>query len=189
MVAVLKRWLLMGLVAAAAGVALLVIDPTAALLFRVVGLVGMALFALSIVVMLLTFRRARTLSAWALLFSALSSILCTGLMARFGGVSLATAMMVLSAVAGGLVGIAWALTNLLFVENETVRARGTLWFLAIWALTLLVPQAVALAGARTPQAMMILSFFGMGLALGNSLSLLVRRSLALRLPMARGGSG
>jgi hypothetical protein len=76
------------------------------------------------------------------------------------------------------------MTNLLFVDPALsgaagVRARGDLWFLAVWAATLLLPQLVAHAGARTPEMLTIVSFVGMGLAVGNSGGLMLRTWVAL----------
>lgn len=168
------RWLLIAVAVLAAAFVLLVIDPSGALLFRVVGLIGMALFALSIVTMLLTFRKARKLSPWSLVIGAIVSVLCTWIFFALAGAPLSTAAILLAIAAGALVGIGWSLTNLLFIDGEAIRARGNIWFLAVWALSLLMTQAAALAGGQTPYAVALVSFLGMGLAVGNSLGLLAR---------------
>lgn len=53
------RWLLRGLAVAIAAGILVLIDPTLRLLFRVASILGTVLFVVSVVVMLLTFRKAR----------------------------------------------------------------------------------------------------------------------------------
>ncbi|MFH1343661.1 MAG: hypothetical protein ABIL01_21010 [Pseudomonadota bacterium] len=168
------RWLLMAVAVLAAALVLLVIDPSAALLFRVVGIVGMALFALSVVMMLLTFRKARKLSPWSLAIGAIVSVLCTWIFFALAGAPLSAAAIGLAVAAGAMVGVGWSLTNLLFIDGETIRARGNIWFLAVWALSLLMTQAATLAGGQTPYAVALVSFLGMGLAVGNSLGLLAR---------------
>ncbi|WP_315784265.1 hypothetical protein [Bradyrhizobium sp. SZCCHNPS1003] len=168
------RWLLMAVAVLAAALVLLVIDPSGALLFRVVGIVGMALFALSVVTMLLTFRKARKLSPWSLAIGAIVSVLCTWIFFALAGAPLSAAAILLAVAAGAMVGVGWSLTNLLFIDGEAIRARGNIWFLAVWALSLLMTQAATLAGGQTPYAVALVSFLGMGLAVGNSLGLLAR---------------
>ena len=175
------RWVLIGAGVLAAAFALLVVAPSAALLFRVVGLIGMALFALSIVTMLLTFRKARKISAWSLAIGAVVSVFCTWIFFAMAGAPLSAAAIVLAIAAGAMVGVGWSLTNLLFIDGNTVRARGNAWFLAVWALSLMMTQAAALAGGRTPYAVALVSFLGMGLAVGNSMGLLARYFRARRL--------
>jgi len=175
------RWLLITVAVLAAAFVLLVIDPSGALLFRVVGLIGMALFALSIVTMLLTFRKARKLSPWSLAIGAIVSVLCTWIFFALAGAPLSAAAILLAVAAGAMVGIGWSLTNLLFIDGEAIRARGNIWFLAVWALSLLMTQAATLAGGQTPYAVALVSFLGMGLAVGNSLGLLARYARARRL--------
>lgn len=178
------RWLLIGIAALVAALALLVVDRSGALLFRVVGIVGMALFALSVVTMLLTFRKARRLSPWSLLIGAIVSVACTLVFFALAGTPLSLAAGLLATAAGAMVGIGWSLTNLLFVDGETVQARGNAWFLAVWAVSLMMPQATALAGGHTPYAAALVSFLGMGLAVGNSMGLLARYKRASALAHA-----
>jgi len=168
------RWLLIAVAVLATAFVVLVIDPSGALLFRVVGIVGMALFALSIVMMLLTFRKARKLSPWSLAIGAIVSVLCTWIFFALAGAPLSASAIGLAVAAGAMVGVGWSLTNLLFIDGEAIRARGNIWFLAVWALSLLMTQAATLAGGQTPYAVALVSFLGMGLAVGNSLGLLAR---------------
>lgn len=179
------RWLLMAVAALVAVFVLLVVDPTGALLFRIIGLIGMALFALSVVTMLLTFRKARKLSPWSLVIGAVVSMLCTWFFFALAGAPLSVAAILLAVAAGAMVGVGWSLTNLLFIDSGTIRARGNIWFLAVWAVTLIMTQVATLAGGKTPYAVALVSFLGMGLAVGNSLGLLARYARARRaLPAA-----
>jgi len=178
------RWLLIGSAVLIAAFVLLVIDPSGALLFRIVGLIGMALFALSVVTMLLTFRKARKLSPWSLAIGAVVSVFCTWIFFALAGAPLSATAIVLAIAAGAMVGVGWSLSNLLLIDGNMVRARGNIWFLAVWALSLMMTQVAALAGGKTPYAVALVSFLGMGLAVGNSLGLLARYFRARGLPHA-----
>lgn len=182
-----KGWLRWALILAALLVAapvLLAVDRSGAMLFRVIGLLGMAMFALSIVMMLLTFRKARRVSPWMLIISGAISVVCTSLFFAIAGAPLSGVVIMLATSAGAMVGVGWSLTNLLFIDGENVRARGNVWYLAVWGLSLAMTQLAALMGGRTPYAVAVVSFLGMGLAVGNSLGLLMRYRRARKLVRA-----
>ena len=180
-------WALVGIATVSAMFVLLAIDLSGRLLLRWVGVIGTALFALSVAMMLLTFRKARRLSAWMLVLGAGASIVCTSVFFAVTRMPASSGVVVVAAGAGLLVGIGWSLTNLLFVDGADVRARGNLWFLAVWGVTLALPQLAGLTGGRTPYAVAVMSFVGMGLAVGNSLGLLARLRVARR--RSHGGTG
>jgi hypothetical protein len=173
-------WALVGVGVLLAMFVLLAIDLSGRLLLRCIGLIGTTLFVLSVAMMLLTFRKARRLSAWMLVLGASVSLVCTSAFFALTGTSASAAAVVLAAAAGLMVGIGWSLTNLLFVDGADVRARGNLWFLAVWGVTLVLPQLAGLTGGRTPYAVAVMSFVGMGLAVGNSLGLQARLRTARR---------
>jgi hypothetical protein len=174
------RWTLVGIVSLLAVLILLAIEPSGRLLLRTFGLIGTALFILSVAMMLLTFRKARRLSPWILAVGTGVSIVCTSVFFTLTGTPAATAVVVLATGAGLMIGAGWSLTNLLFVDGDEVRARGNLWFLAVWGVTLVLPQIAGLMGGRTPYAVAVMSFVGMGLAVGNSLGLMARWRAARR---------
>jgi hypothetical protein len=183
-----RRWLIAAALLLAGTVVLVAVDPSGALLSRVVGVAAMTLFVVSVIVMLLTFRKARLLSSWMLVMSATISIVCTGVFFALTGAPASAPVIVAAIIAGLLVGIGWSLTNLLFVDGSDVRARGNLWFLAVWGISLALPQVAALFGGRTPYAVAVISFVGMGLAVGNSLGLVARGRAARRQNGVRAGA-
>lgn len=174
------RWLLIAAAVLLALFVLLVIDPSGALVMRAIALAGLALFCLSVLMMLVTFRRARRLSPFGLAIAALTSVAGTGAFLWLAGTPVATGTAALAVAAGGMIGAGWAVTNLLFVDGDAVRARGNLWFLAIWGVSLALPQLAALAGGRAPSGMAVVALLGMGLAVGNSLGLIARYRAARR---------
>lgn len=183
------QWLVTAFLALMGAVVLLIIDPSAALLLRTVGLLATILFVVSVLVMLLTFRKARRLSPWMLAMSAAVSIVCTSVFFALTGTPASAGVVATAIVAGLLVGVGWSLTNLLFVDGGDVRSRGNLWFLAVWGATLALPQLAGLAGGRTPYAVAVMSFVGMGLAVGNSFGLIARWRTARRTSRAPTAGG
>lgn len=183
-----RRWFLIGVAALIGAFVLLAIDPSGALLFRIVGLIATALFVLSVVIMLLTFRNARRLSPWMLVLSGAISVVCTTFFFALAGAPLSGPVMLLAIAAGAMVGVAWSLTSILFIDGDVVRARGNVWYLAVWGFSLALTQVTALMGGRTPYAVAVVSFLGMGLAVGNSAGLLTRYRRARRLVHAAGAA-
>ncbi|MDK9697974.1 MAG: hypothetical protein OEL76_16490 [Siculibacillus sp.] len=159
--------------AALAIVASFTTDPLA-FFFRVVGLVCTALLVVSVLVTVLTFRRARAVRPAPLAIAIATSLVCTGFNLAFAARLPAASTFVLAGGAGLLVGVAWSLTMLLFVDGEEVRGRGTLWYLVVWALTLAANQLTVLVTGRTPAIATILMLVGAGLAVANSAGLILR---------------
>jgi hypothetical protein len=163
-----------GLLLLAAAVLLLVIDPSGKLLMRVAGILGTLLFLFSCLLMLLTFRKARHLSPWSLLLVAMISLSATLLFYVLMGSAQPGWSLAAATATGGLLGLFWSLTNRLERHADGVMARGNSWYLALWAGSLAVTQLSAILSGRAPGVMTLFSFFGMGLAVSNSLGLLVR---------------
>lgn len=181
----LSRWLVLGAALLAGAALLLLVDRSGRLLFRVIGLLGTAMFAFSILAMLLTFRRARRLSPRMLALTALVSPGCTLFFFSLTGSPLTAAAATVASGAGLAVGVGWSFSNLLFVDRELIQVRGTLWSLAVWALAIAIPQLFGVLGYRTPYSAALFSFFGMGLTVGNSLGLIRRYFSARELVLKR----
>lgn len=164
----------------AAAATLLLIDPSGRLLMRALAIGGMVMFALSVAIMLLTFRKARAVQPLMLAISAASSVVATLAFQWLAGNSLTGITQAAATLAGLMLGAGWSLTTLMFVDAHAVKMRGTLWYLVVWALTLLITQAVALSGLRSPHALAVMAYVGMGLAVGNSAGLIARAVLARR---------
>lgn len=170
----IMRWLIIGVSLLAGALILLLIDRSGKLLFRIAGLIGTVLFAVSVIVMLLTFRKAKRLSPWMLALTALISMACTLFFFWITGSPISKVAATIAACIGFAAGIGWSLSNLLFVDREIIQIRGTLWSLLIWAVSIAIPQLFGILGYRTPYLAALFSFFGMGLTMGNSLGLIKR---------------
>lgn len=172
-----RMWKTAGFAVAAVGALALVAaffpDPIATFL-RLLGLVFTGLMLFSVVVTVLTFRRARSIRPAALVFAIGTSLVCTGFNLVFAARPPSPAVFALAIGAGASIGAAWSLTTLLFVDGEDVRGRGTLWYLVVWALTLVVNQGAALVLGRTPAVATITMLVGAGLAVANSAGLALR---------------
>jgi hypothetical protein len=154
------------------------------LLLRLFGIAATAVFVLSVVVMLLTFRRARRLNTSTLVVPALLSLAILVLYGLLLRAMPSAGWMVASLVAGTAIGAVWARTQALFrARDGAIRSRGSLWYLAVWAAVLTLNQLVMLVAGRSSPALMGLLVFSTGVAIGNGLVLL-RRVRRLRAAVA-----
>lgn len=154
--------------------------------FRLISIGGTAMLILSVVMMVLTFRKAKTIEPVALLLALAISVVGTLFSLWFGGRPPATPMLLAAVVAGSLIGVGWSLTTLLFIDNTEIRGRGTAWYLVIWGLTFAMNQIGAMVFGHVPSAMTLLMLASAGLTVGNTLGLVVRvqRVAATISPMA-----
>lgn len=156
---------------------LYVVSPT--LLAGLLGLAGTALLVLSVAVMLLTWRRARRVTAWSQIVPVLVSVVTVAIFVATVPSRTEPVVLLASAAFGVLAGGVWALTDRLSTEGGRVLGTGTPWHLVVWAGVLVVNQAVALVGGRGPAVTMTLLFLSLGLVVGRS-GVTLARSAFLR---------
>ena len=123
---------------------------------------------LSALVMVVTFRRAKSVSPSSLIIGIGLSLLVALIYPLITGASSGVLIPTAGIVVGSVVGLVWAATNAVFIESNTIRSRGDGWYLMIWALTLAIPQGFAIFTGRPPTVALLLLFFGTGLVLGQS---------------------
>lgn len=154
--------------------AALLYNPYGYRLLSLVGIAGTLLFLFSCLTMILTLRQThRHLPCTLLLFAAVG-FLCTALFFALAGNPYPLWALMGATVAGGLLGSAWALTSLLFVDAGLVQARGKIGCFALWASVLTLAQLSAHLNGRCSGVMVLFSCFAMGMVLCHSLGLLWR---------------
>lgn len=159
---------------------LLTPDPAAAFV-QCVAYVGVAATIVAAVIMILTFRCARAIEAPALVAAMATTVATAGAgLAAAAPPSFAAA---LAAIAVGLgFGAYWSTTMILQRDGDGIRARGTLWYLAVWAITVAINQAMS-GGGVSPYALGALGLlFSSALSIGVSLGLIVRARRATAAP-------
>ena len=132
------------------------------------------LFLAGVAMMLLTFRRARTLKTSSLVVPMVVSLLVLLLYGVLLGATPGVGWLLLGLLVGGALGALWARTHRLFVAGGHVRSQANLWFLAIWALVLSLNQLVLLVSNRSSRVLVGLLVVSTGVALGTGLVLLAR---------------
>jgi hypothetical protein len=178
-----RRWLLLAFGFAGAGFIVLVLLAafffSRPLFFRLLSAIGMLLTVVSVAAMLISARRAKTVSIRAQLVSMAISVLSVSVFAGILGARVGWILGPVALLAGGVAGIVWCFTARVSLEGNVVRRQGGVAYLALWAALFASQQLLAAALGRPPAVGMGLLLFGTGLVLGQSATL-VLRAFALR---------
>ena len=160
-----KKWIIAGLVL---GVCLVIMAVDFKLFLRLVAIGGTVLFMLSIVVMLLTFKKAKSLSPKPLVISILMSLVTLWVYSLFLHVPVSGMAQGIGLLSGVLIGIGWALTTPVTHHNGIVKREGNAWYLAVWGVVFAINQLAAILTGRPPRIGMVLLLLGTGIVLGTS---------------------
>lgn len=162
------------------GVASLFSSQPAVTFFTILSLIGTGLLVLSVAMMVLTFRRAKALVPGALLVSLTTTLAVALVQILFAPERPSGTAVALVFLVGAGVGMGWARTSIVFIDDRSVRSRGTAWYLVVWALTFLFNQLMRPIAGPSDAALLLL-IFGTGVAAGSILYQLrrYRRAVAL----------
>lgn len=142
--------------------------------FRVLSLAGTGMLLFSVLMMILTFRKASTVKPGALLVS-LSITLVTLAVQMLVSPALPPMIVgLLAFAAGGMIGFGWSRTRLFFVDADQVRCRGTAWYLAVWAATFALNQLMGSLAGGAPAAVAGSLLVGSGIVMGSTGEQLLR---------------
>lgn len=157
-----------------AGAALLIFILSPPLFFRLISILCTALLVLTITTMVLTFRKAKNVSASSLAISMLVSGISLLIYSRILNADIGQITSIVVLCSGAMIGIGWSFTSRLMLTKTGVRRRGGLGYLIVWGSIFALNQLTALLTGRPPQIAMILLFMSTGLMIGHNLSLLIR---------------
>jgi hypothetical protein len=143
-------------------------------LLKIASILGIVLLLFSVLIMLLTYRKAKKISPLSLIFSMLISLTSLIIYMELLKVRLPILLWMAAFAAGGLMGIGWSLTSRLVWIKGLIKSQGDIWYLVVWALVFVVNQLIVLFTGRPVQVAMIMLLTGTGLVMGNSSSTLIR---------------
>jgi len=136
--------------------------------FRVLSLAGTGMLLFSVVMMILTFRKASTVKPGALLVSLSITLVTLGVQMLVSPVLPPMIVGFLAFAAGAMIGFGWSRTRLFFVDGAEVRCRGTAWYLAVWAGTFALNQLMGSLAGGAPAAVAGSLLVGSGIVLGST---------------------
>ena len=154
------------------------------LLLRLLPFVSFGMMGFSVYMMLKTFRNARKVPYFGLLFAILTSVISMAVYyeiyaARDSGFrdALNGRVMQPAIMIGLVVGFIWSWTTRLSFEHGRVMSRGNVWYLVVWMLIFAFTQLIPALTSRPPRVGIILMAFSAGLLFTNNLMLVFRAVL------------
>lgn len=156
-------------------------DNPAGTFFRVLSLLGTGLLLMSVAMMIVTFRKAKAVVPGALIVSLATTLATLGVQLLISSARPDAAIGGLVFLSGLLVGQGWSRTTLFFIDGDTVRSRGTAWYLAVWAVTFLINQVLRQFSGGVPAVGMFALLFATGIAAGNITGQLLRYRRATKM--------
>jgi len=144
------------------------------ILLKIASILGIVLLLFSVLIMLLTYRKAKKISPLSLILSMLISLTSLLIYTELLHVRLPLLFWVVALAGGVLVGIGWSLTSRLVRVQGLIKSQGDIWYLVVWALVFALNQLVVIITGRPVQVAMVMLLASTGLVMGNSSSILVR---------------
>lgn len=143
-------------------------------LLKIIAVGSLVLLGLSVLVMLITFRRAKKISPLSLIISMLISLTALVIYSGLMGVRLPAGFWLAALAAGAVTGAGWSLMSRLVRKDGLIKAQGNAWHLAVWAAVFAFNQLTVLLTGRPAAVAMVMLLVSTGLVLGNSGAVLAR---------------
>lgn len=150
------------------------------LFFKIVSICSLLLCALSIITMILTFRKEKRVSVLTLTFSILVSMITLLLYSSLLAVPVSQTIFSLLIGCGLLAGGAWSMTTKLSMNNGQVKKRGNIYYLLIWGGIFILNQLITIFTGRPPKVAILLLILSTGLVVGSN-GLILARSFHLKI--------
>jgi hypothetical protein len=162
------------------GISAFTSDPVTTF-FWLLSYVGIVLTLVSVAVMLVTFRMARSIVPLALGVSATLGVATSALSLWLTSGYPTWTIVGISFGFGIVLGLFRSTRQMLFIDGDRVRARGTIWSLLLWGVVFSLNHAAAGIVGFMPTYGGIVLVFSAGVTAGENIGLIVRARRASRL--------
>lgn len=143
-------------------------------LLTLIAIGSLVLLGLSVLVMLITFKRAKKISPLSLIISMLVSLTALVIYSGLLGARLPAGYWLAALAAGAATGAGWSLMSRLVRREGLIKSQGNVWHLTVWAAVFAFNQLVVLLTGRPAGVAMAMLLISTGLVLGSSCTVLVR---------------
>lgn len=119
-------------------------------------------FVLSVLMLVLTFRKPKKVNLRSLGIALAMSLLSMAVFSAIIGYQASAWIWLLMALIGGVIGWFWARTTQVYLENNAVMSRNSIWYLVVWGGVFALNQLITITTSRPPNIampMLILSTF------------------------------
>jgi pSer/pThr/pTyr-binding forkhead associated (FHA) protein len=129
---------------------------------KMISVIMVLVFILSILVLAFSFRKAKRVSLPAVFITLAVSFVSLIIFSNLIGYRASFAFWLLMALTGGAIGYLWARSTSVYLENNRVMSRNSIWYLVIWGGVFALNQLITISANRPPtvaMAMLIISTF------------------------------
>jgi hypothetical protein len=133
-----------------------------AVLSKFFSMLMLLVFVLSILMLVLTFRKPKKINLRSLGIALAMSLFSMAIFSAIIGYQASAWIWLLMALIGGVIGWFWARTTQVYVENNTVMSRNSICYLVVWGGVFALNQLITITTSRPPNIampMLILSTF------------------------------
>jgi len=129
---------------------------------KLISIVMMIVFILSILMLVLTFRKPKKISLPSLAITLGISLLSMVVFSAIIGYSPSFGVWLLMALMGGTIGYFWAKTTNVYIESGQVKSQNSIWYIVVWGAVFALTQLITIVTNRPPpiaMAMLVMSTF------------------------------
>jgi FtsH-binding integral membrane protein len=129
---------------------------------KLISMIMVLIFILSILMLVLTFRKPKKISLPSLAITLCISLLSMVVFSAIIGYSPSFVVWLLMALIGGTIGYIWAKTTNVYIESGQVKSQNSIWYLAVWGAVFALNQLITITTNRPPpiaMAMLVMSTF------------------------------
>jgi hypothetical protein len=152
---------------------------------KLFSIIMLAIFALSVLLLILTYRKPKKLSLRSLGITLAMSMLSVVFYVSIIGYSASFGIWFFMALFGALIGYLWARTSEVYIENDQIMSRNSVWYLVVWGGVFALNQIITTLTSRPPAIAMAMLIFSTFIVWGTNGSI-IRRYYRLRPVLAAG---
>jgi hypothetical protein len=141
---------------------------------KMISVIMVLVFILSIIVLAFSFRKAKRVSLPAVFITLAVCFISLIIFSNLIGYQASFAFWLLMAVTGGAIGYLWARSTSVYLENNQVMSRSSIWYLVIWGGVFALNQLITITANRPPAAAMAMLIISTFIVWGTNGSILQR---------------
>lgn len=148
-------------------------------IMKAISIIFLIVFILSVVLLILTFRKPKKVSIPSLILAMFISLISLTVFSFFVKYRPSILILIVMGLAGLLIGIIWSQSTRVYVENGKVMSRNSIWYLAVWGGVFALTQLIAIVTKRPPSIAMALLVMSTGSIIGMN-SRIISKSFSAR---------
>lgn len=129
---------------------------------KLISIVMMIVFILSILMLVLTFRKPKKISLPSLAITLGISLLSMVVFLAIIGYNPSFGVWLIMALIGGTIGYFWARTTNVYIESGQVKSQNSIWYIVVWGAVFALNHLITIITNRPPpiaMAMLVMSTF------------------------------